>query len=72
MEIRMIFKDGGQGLDEVLDAFFCAQAADVANERGAVGIGDGDGEGGEVEEVAVGDEDFVATIFEVPFTQKFF
>ena len=63
----MFAEDGGESLDEVLDALFCTQAANVADERGAVGEGGGDGEGGEVEEMLVGDEDFVAVRGEIPF-----
>jgi len=59
-------EDGGEGLGEVLDAFLPAQPADVADEGGAVGQGGGYGEGVEVEEVVVGDEDLVAVGFEVP------
>jgi len=50
----------------VLGAFLPAQPADVADEGGTVRQGGGDGEGLEVEEVLVGDEDFVAVGFEVP------
>ena len=51
----------------MLDAFLATQPADVADEGRAIGQGGGDGEGVEVEEVTVGDEDFVAVGFEVPF-----
>jgi len=50
----------------VLDAFFPTQPADVADEGRSVRQGGGDGEGVEVEEVLVSDEDFVAVGFEVP------
>ena len=63
----MVAENSGECLGEMLDAFLPAEAADVADERWAVVIGDGDGEGGEVEEMAVGDEDFVAVRSEVPF-----
>ena len=62
----MFAEDGGQGLGKVLDAFFCAQAADVADKRWAVFVWGGHGEGGKVEEVLAGDEDFVAVGGEVP------
>lgn len=54
----------------MLDALLPAQPADVADEGGTVGEGGGDGEGLEVEEVLVGDEDFVAVGFEVPIRNK--
>lgn len=58
VEILPVFEDGWEGLGEVLDAFLSAQPADVANAGRAVGQRGGDGEGVEIEEVAVGDEDF--------------
>lgn len=51
----------------MLDAFFPTQPADVADEGRSVRQGGGDGEGVEVEEVLVSDEDLVAVFFEVPF-----
>jgi hypothetical protein len=63
LEILPVAEDGGEGLGEVLDAFLPAQPADVADEGRAVRQRGGDGEGVEVEEVAVGDEDFVAVGF---------
>jgi len=54
----------------MLDAFFCAQAADVADDRGTFGQGGGDGEGGEVEEVLVGDEDFIVIGSQIPRLNK--
>ena len=67
MEILVVAENSGECLGEMLDAFLCAQAADVADEVGAVVIGGGDSEGGEVEEVTMGNEDFVAVGGEVPF-----
>ena len=67
MEILPVAEDGWESQGEVPDAFLPAQPADVADERGAVGQRGGDGEGVEIEEVAVGDEDFVAVGFKVPF-----
>ena len=66
-EVLPVGEDGGEGLGEVLDAFLPAQSADVADERGPAGQRSGDGEGAEVEEVLVGDEDFVTIMFKVPF-----
>lgn len=66
-EVLSAAEDGGEGLGEVLDAFLPAQPADVADKGRAVGQGSGDREGLEVEEVAVGDEDFVAVGFKIPF-----
>ena len=65
-EILVVAEDGRECLGEMLDAFLPTQPADVADERGAVVIWDGDGEDGEVEEMAVGDEDFVAVGCEGP------
>jgi len=62
-EILVVAEDGRECLGEMLDAFLPSQTADVADEVGAVVIGGGDSEGGEVEEVAMGDEDFVAVRF---------
>jgi hypothetical protein len=59
-EILPVSKDGGEGLGEVLDAFLPAQPADVADEGRAVRQGGGDGEGVEIEEMLMGDENFVA------------
>jgi len=50
----------------MLNALLPAQPADVADKGWAGGQGGGDGEGVEVEEMAVGDEDFVAVGLEVP------
>ena len=69
-EVLPIAEDGGEGLDEVLDAFFPAQPTDIADERRAVGQGGGDGEGIEIEEMLVGDADFVVVFFEIPFLNK--
>ena len=66
-ESLLVAEDGGEGLGEVLDAFFPTQPADVADEGRSVRQGGGDGEGVEVEEVLVSDEDLVAVFFEVPF-----
>lgn len=66
-KVPAVAEDGREGLGEVLDALLPAQSADVADEGRTVGQGGGDGEGLEVEEVLVGDEDFVAVGFEVPF-----
>ena len=66
-KVLPVAEDGGEGLGEVLDTLLPAQPADVADEGRTVGEGGGDGEGLEVEEVTVGDEDFVAIGFEVPF-----
>lgn len=63
-------EDGRKGLGEVLNPLLTAQPANVADEEMAVGKWGGDGEGFEVEEVAVGDEDFVAVRFEVPARNK--
>lgn len=63
----MASEDGREGLSEVLDTFLPTQSADVADEGGARGQGGGDGEGGEIEEVLMGNEDFVAVGFKVPF-----
>ncbi len=49
----------------MLDAFFGTQTTYIANERGTVRMGNRDGEGGEVEEMVAGDEDFVAVWGEV-------
>lgn len=54
----------------MLDALLAAQPAYVADERRAVGKWGGDGEGVEVEEVPMGDEDLVAVGLEVPFIDK--
>ncbi len=51
----------------MLDAFLPAQPADVADEGRTGGQRGGDGEGVEIEEMAMGDENFVAVGFEVPF-----
>ena len=66
-KVLPVAEDGREGLGEVLDALLSAQSADVADEGWAIGQGGGDGEGVEVEEVLVGDEDLVAIFFEVPF-----
>lgn len=66
-EILLVAKDGGEGPGEVLDALLPAQAADVADEGRAVVQGGGGGEGVEVEEVAVGDENFVSIFIQFPF-----
>ena len=50
----------------MLDAFLPAQPADVADERRASGKRGGDGEGLEIEEVAVGDEDFISIFSQLP------
>ena len=70
MEILPAVEDGGEGLGEVLDALLPAQSADIADEGGAVRQGGGDGEGVEVEEVLVSDEDLVAVGLEVPLRYK--
>ena len=49
----------------MLDAFFPTQPADVADEGRSVRQGGGDGEGVEVEEVLVSDEDLVAVGLEL-------
>ena len=69
-EVTLVVEDGREGLDEVLDAFFSAQPSNVANEGRAVRQGGGGGEGLEIKEVAVGDEDFVAVGFEIPFSDE--
>lgn len=71
-EILVVSEGGGKCLGEMLDTFFSTQAADVADERGAVVIGGGDGEGGEVEEVLVGDEVFFIPHFEIIFFNQIF
>lgn len=63
----MIVKDGRECLGEMLDTFFCAKTADVADEVRAVRMWGCDGKDGKVEEVLAGDEDFVAVGCEVPF-----
>ena len=65
-ELRPIVEDGGKGLGKMLNALLIAQPADIADEGRAGGKRRGDGECVEVEEVLVGDEDFVAIRFEVP------
>ena len=65
-EILVVAEDGGECPDEMLDAFFRTHPADVADEEGAVFVWGGHGEGGKVEEVLAGDEDFVAVGGEVP------
>jgi len=54
----------------MLDSFFRAQAADVTDEELAVRKGCGDGEGVEIKELMVGNEDFVSVVFEMPFGTK--
>ena len=71
-EVLLVAEDGGEGLGEVLDTFLPAQPADVADEGRAVGQGSGDGEGIEVEEVLVGDEDLVAVFFHITESDKTF
>ena len=66
LEVLAVVEDGGEGLGEVLDAFLPAQSADIADEGGAVRQGGGDGEGIEVEEVLVSDEDFIPVFFKIP------
>ena len=65
-EILPVTEDRGEGLDKVLDAFFLAQPANVADEERAVAQGGGDSEGIEIEEVLVSDANFVAVRFEIP------
>ena len=50
----------------MLDAFYPTQPADVADEGRSVRQGGGDGEGVEVEEMLMGNENFGAVFFEVP------
>jgi len=50
----------------VLDAFLPTQPADVADEGRSVRQGGGDGEGVEVEEMLVSDEDFIPVFFKIP------
>ena len=69
-KVLPVAEDGREGLGEVLHAFLPAQPTDVADEGRAIGQGSGDGEGVEVEEVLVGDTDFVAVGLEVPFGDK--
>ena len=70
-EIRPAVEDAGKGLDKMLNALLIAQSADIADEGGAGGKRCGDGECVEVEEVLVGDEDFVAIGFEVTLGDEY-
>lgn len=64
-EVLLAAEDRGEGLGEVLDAFLPAQPADVANKGGAVAQVGSDSEGVEIEEMPVGDDNFVAVFFEL-------
>lgn len=66
-KILSVAEDGGKCLSEVLDALLSAQPTDVADEGSAVGQRGDDGECLKIEEVTVGDEDFVMVFFEIPF-----